>query len=223
MTLFIGLGHYKRTGKDSFANFLIQELAAVNPDLFVIKRSFAWKLKEVCHELYGWAGLREPEFYETEPGASLREVVLPGLAKSPRQIWVDFGTKAVRDQVYADTWRDYVFKGDHSVNGRQPNVVVVPDVRFPNETEEFEVRNGLLIKVVRPGYGPGKNRPDRELLGFNRWSNVIGDAGTMDSLRVWATQYALWITGRGKMPGRSPGDIQLALAVEHIEPWDGSE
>ena len=223
MTLFIGLGHYKRTGKDSFANFLIQELAAVNPDLFVIKRSFAWKLKQVCHELYGWAGLREPEFYETKQGEALREVVLPALGKSPRQIWVDFGTKAVRDQVYAGSWRDYIFKADHSINGRQPDVLIVPDVRFPDETTEFEVRNGLLIKVVRPGYGPGKNRPDRELLGFSRWTNVIGDAGTMDSLRWWAFLYAQWIAGRGKVPIRSPSEIQHALAVEDVEPWDGRE
>lgn len=219
MTLFIGLGHYKRTGKDSFANFLIQELAALNPELLVIKRSFAWKLKQICHELYGWAGLREPEFYETKEGELLREVVLPAIGKSPRQIWVDFGTTAVRDNVYKGTWRDYVFKADHSVNGRQPDVIIVPDVRFPDETVEIEVRNGLLIKVVRPGYGPGKNRPDRELLGFRRWTNVIGEVGTMSSLQHWARQYAVWIGAKGAMPDRSPAEIEAAMAVETVEPW----
>lgn len=224
MTLFIGLGHYKRTGKDSFANFLIQEIARFSPQTLVVKRSFAWKLKQICHELYGWAGLREPEFYETKEGEALREIVLPALGKSPRQIWVDFGTDAVRDRVYPDTWRDFVFKADQSTGGRQPDVMIVPDVRFPNETAEFEVRNGILIKVVRPGYGPGRNRPDRELLGFDRWTTVIGEEGTMESLHRWAIAWANWIGAiRGgwtaQFPSRSPDEIKAALAVENVEPW----
>ena len=220
MTLFIGLGHYKRTGKDTFANYLVDELASINPRLKVLKRSFAWKLKQVCHELYGWAGLREPEFYDTREGEVLREVVLPALGKSPRQIWVDFGTKAVRDQVYSHTWRDFLFKDESTY---AYDVAIVPDVRFPNETNEFEVRNGILIKVVRPGYGPGPNRPDRELLGFQRWSNIVGDAGSVESLRDWAHQYAVWIADNGPMPVRSREEIEAAIAVEKIEPWNPND
>ncbi|MBX7136244.1 MAG: hypothetical protein K1X67_26535 [Fimbriimonadaceae bacterium] len=224
MTFFIGLGHYKRTGKDSFANYLIQELAAIDPFGLYLKRSFAWKLKQVCHELYGWAGLREPEFYETKEGEKLREVVLPELGKSPRQIWVDFGTDAVRDHVWSGTWRDYIFRGDHAVNGQQPTVLIVPDVRFPDETNEFEVRNGVLIKVVRPGYGPGKNRPDRMLLGFDRWTSVIGEQGSMASLHAEARRWAEWIIRRkGPMPSRSREEIRRAMAVEKIEPWNADE
>src|SRR5260370_701390 len=151
MTLFIGLGHYKRTGKDSFANFLIQELRDLNPDIRVVKKSLAWKMKQICHELYAWAGLREPEFYETEEGGRLRKVVWPGVGNSPRQIWITFGTNAVRDQVYIDTWLRHFFSQDYDCD-----VLLVPDVRFPNEVNEFEIRNGILIKVVRPGYGPGR-------------------------------------------------------------------
>ena len=219
MTLHIGLGHYKRTGKDSFANFLISELAAFDPSIRVIKKSFAWKMKQICHELYAWAGLREPEFYESPEGEKLREVVLPAIGKSPRQLWVAFGTDAVRDRVYEDTWLRHYFEQDHDYE-----VLITPDVRFPNEVKEFEARNGILIKVVRPGYGPGPNVPDRALLGFDRWTSVIGEAGTMESLRRWAIEWATWIGnslrgGTPLMPLRSPADIEAALAVEKIEPW----
>ena len=71
-----------------------------DPNFTIGKRSFAYKLKQVCHELYGWAGLREPEFYETPDGEQYREVILPEIGKSPRQIWIDMGTKAVRRHVY---------------------------------------------------------------------------------------------------------------------------
>lgn len=212
--LFIGLGHYKRTGKDSFADFLIRALYYRKPKLKVVKKSFAWKLKQICFELYGWAGLREPEFYETVHGSELREIVLEEIGKSPRQIWIDFGTDAVREKVYERTWLDYMFKSEHNAD-----VIIVPDTRFINEADTMLSKNATLIKVVRPGYGPGKNKPDRELLGYKRWDNVIGDEGSMGSLQRWADTYAEWICG-GAPVVRTAEEIEAALAVEQIVPWD---
>lgn len=213
--LYIGLGHYKRTGKDSFANYLVAALAQVAPHLRVKKLSLAWKLKQVCHELYAWAGLQGPDFYETEAGGALREVVLTGIGKSPRQIWIDFGTPAVREQVYDRTWIDYVFKTDH-----QADVILVPDVRFENEATEIKQRGGSLIKVVRPGYGPGPNLPDRQLLGYDGWDWVIGDVGTMESLNAWANEFSWWIAGKAPRPFQSYEGMQRALGVETVEPWE---
>src|ERR1035437_2708896 len=97
----IGLGHYSRTGKDSFANYFLLHTPGA------IKIPFAWKLKSITHDLYSWAGLREPEYYETPEGALARDIVLPDLGLTPVQVWVKFGTPAVREQVYDKTWIDY--------------------------------------------------------------------------------------------------------------------
>lgn len=217
--LFIGLGHYKRTGKDSFADYLIQALANKHCGISVTKTSFAWKLKQVCFELYAWAGLKPPEYYETKEGAEFREVILPAIGKSPRQIWIDFGTKAVRDNVYERTWLDYVTRSTY-----QHDVVIVPDVRFGNEFEELLRADGLLIKIIRPGFSPGPNRPDRTLLGEQRWSNVIGTSGTMSELEQWANQYADWIAG-GDPVVVDQAAILAALNIEagSIDPWDGND
>jgi hypothetical protein len=32
--------------------------------------------------------------------------------------------------------------------------LVITDVRFPNEAEEIKRRGGIIIRVVRDGYGP---------------------------------------------------------------------
>lgn len=210
----IGLGHYSRTGKDSFANHLIAALDKMSPLLYVEKKPFAWKLKQVCYELYEHLGLRKPEFYETPEGEKQRNVVLPRIGKTPVQIWIDFGTPAVREQVYDKTWIDYVLRIDHGLD-----VMIVPDVRFPNEVEAMRDHGAHLIKVVRPGYGPRKSVADRALLGFKGWDNVIGEEGTMDSLKMWAERYAEWILG-GEPVVRSPESIEKALSVEVIEPWD---
>jgi hypothetical protein len=213
--IVIGVGHYKRTGKDTFANALIRKCYELNPKLRVIKQSWAWKLKQITHELYGWAGLREPEFYETKDGESLREVILPEIGKSPRQIWIDFGTPAVRECVYEHTWRDYLMKSDHDCD-----VMIVPDTRFMNEVEGIIHAGGHLVKVVRPGYGPGKNKPDRELQDFRGWDNIIGHVGTMQHLEDQAQLYAHWLCGRAVEPGCTGRQMGERLAVEVVEPWE---
>jgi len=106
----------------------------------------------------------------------------------------------------------------------QHDVVIVPDVRFGNEFEELLRADGLLIKIIRPGFSPGPNRPDRTLLGEQRWSNVIGTSGTMSELEQWANQYADWIAG-GDPVVVDQAAILAALNIEagSIDPWDGND
>lgn len=193
-TFVIGLGHTKRVGKDTFAHFLMDELSEQAPHVDVIKSSFAHKLKSITHELYRWAGLMPPEFYETPKGEKLREVILPELDKSPRQIWIDFGTTAVRNQVYERTWVDYLLK-----NNLGTDLLIVTDVRFPNEAISIQDMGGVLIKVVRDGFPPGKDVADQALIDFNGWNYIIGAGpnslqNLRDNAKIFATEIAR--TGR---------------------------
>lgn len=210
----IGLGHYSRTGKDSLANALIASLKEYDPSLKVAKIPFAWKLKQISHDLYGWAGMREPEFYETSEGEKYRDIILPAIGKTPVQIWVDLGTPAVREKVYQETWVDYLLKTE-----RDLDVLIVPDVRFPNEIQAMESVGAILAKVVRPGYGPRKTVADRALLGYAGWHYVIGESGRMGELREWANRFAWWLTG-GVKPVQTDEERASALAVEAVEPWE---
>lgn len=215
MTLIIGLGHYSRTGKDSFANFLTAAIRERAPHLRVIKRSMAWKLKQICFELYGWAGVMPPEHYDDPATEKDRDVVLPALGMTPVELWVAFGTKAIRNQVYDRTWLDYLMKTDHGAD-----VLIIPDVRFENEAVAVDKSGGVLAKIVRPGYGPRKTVADRMLLGYDGWHYVIGAEGTMDSLRASAEKFADWVAGVGPKPAQTNEERQIALAVEKIEPWE---
>jgi len=220
MTYYIGLGHYKRTGKDTFANFLLKELKTHG--VTAKKVSFAWKLKQVCYDLYGWAGHREPEFYDTPEGEKLREVKLEHLicddrpeGLSPRDLWIQMGTNAVREQVYQRTWLDYVLHTDFGVK-----VVIIPDVRFPNEAYGIKDIGGILIKMVRPGFYPDERpvpdhlNPDKALLTYTGWDYVLGESGDIRDLGEQAKQFADWIYGTGRRPNQSPAEIELALQIE---------
>ena len=210
----VGLGHYSRTGKDTFANYLVDYLHEYNPTLRVKKIPFAWKLKQICHDLYGWDGLREPEFYDIKENEYLRDVPLPTIGKTPVQIWVAFGTPAVREQVYDKTWIDYLLQTDQGLD-----VLIVPDVRFPNEVSAIEQLGGSLHKIVRPGYGPRKTVADRALVGYTGWHYVWGGNGLMSGLRHSAFEVCQWLT-RDVSPVQSAEERAAALAVEVIEPWD---
>ncbi len=216
-TLVIGLGHYSRTGKDTFANYLIALLGKHAPQVRVLKRSLAWKLKQVTHELYAWAGIQPPEHYETREGEKDRDIVLPALSMTPVEVWVAFGTKAVRNNVYDRTWLDYLFKTDH-----QCDVLIVPDIRFPNEADAIPATGGFSVKVVRPGYGPRKTVADRALMGYDGWDYVIGAEGTMSSLRCWAARFAHYIATSKDRPVQTDAERAAALRVEKVEPWEAT-
>jgi hypothetical protein len=206
MTMIIGLGHYSRVGKDTLANFLMECIGEYAPHLKTLKRSLAWKLKEITHELYGWAGLREPAYYEENGEA--RKIKLPVLNMTPVEIWVAFGTKAVRDNVYARSWLDYLLKTDFGCD-----VLIIPDIRFPNEADAVKAAGGKLIKVVRPGYGPLDTVADKALIGYAGWDYIVGAEGTMQSLKHWASVLAQAVITHEWI---EQNDKEQALEVEKL-------
>lgn len=216
MPRFVGLGHYSRTGKDTLANSAIKRLGEIAPHLRVIKRPLAWKLKQTCFELYEWAGMREPEFYDTPEGEPYRDIILPALGKTPVGVWVSFGTNAVRDNVYQNTWLDYLLKADH-----QADIVFVPDIRFPNEFDAFYgLPDSWMLQSVRPGYGPRKTIADRKLLGEDRWHRVIGVTGTMTEIYTWAAYLAENLAFGTPLPEQTLAEKEAAWAVQKIDPWE---
>lgn len=211
--IVLGIGHYSRTGKDTFAKYLIAELNKFLPEFRVARMAFGSKLKDICHQLYGWAGMREEAFYETAEGAALRDVPLPFINKSPVQIWIDMGTPAVRDSVYDRTWIDYLLNTDHKLD-----MMLIADTRFYNEVGAIREAGGWTIKVVRPGIGPRKSPADRQLLCARDWDYVIGESGQLSEIHRWASLFAQWMCGAPR-PIQTESERQAAYAVERIEPW----
>lgn len=182
----IGLGHYRRTGKTTLARMIVTAARKLDPDYQVAVRSLADKLKDIAHQLYGWAGLKAAWYYEEH--ADEREQILPAIGKSPRQIWIDLGTHAIRDRVYARTWIDYLLARDTWLDG-----TIIPDVRFYDEVTAIRKAGGLLVKVVRPGYEPGEDAADSALIGWEGWDEVVGHGGTLAELEKAAEEYAKWL------------------------------
>jgi hypothetical protein len=206
----VGLGHYSRTGKDTFANALVDWIGK-HSRLKAKKIPFAWKLKQICHDLYAWDGMREPEFYDTPEGEKFRDIMLPTIGKTPVEIWVAMGTPAVRQNVYQRTWIDFLLKSDH-----QCDILVVPDVRFPNEVDAIRETGGTVQKIVRPGYGPRNTVADKALLGYTGWDYVWGAHGDIDCLRVEAYRIGAALIDLDNWPVQSRDEKAFALSVEKL-------
>ena len=130
---------------------------------------------------------------------------------TPVEVWVAFGTDTVRKNVYEATWVDYLLKNAH-----QCEVLVIPDVRFPNEAEAIKSAGGKLIKVVRPGDGPRNTVADRALLDYDGWDYVIGSSGEMSELCDWACLFAMAARQEIAWPRQSEAEKTDALTTERV-------
>lgn len=180
----IAFGHRRRTGKDQAAKFLLTILRLARPGLKIAKTSFAYKLKDVCHQIYSWAGMKSPEFYESN--GEEKEKVLKPIGKSPRQIWIEFGTPAVREIVYDRTWVDYTLKSNKA------DVLIITDLRFPNEMNAVQNLDGVCIRIDRASAPRSDDVADSALsrVPIHMWDRIIPNNESLDVLYKQMKQLA---------------------------------
>jgi len=187
MATIIGIGHRSGHGKDTLGEYLVQSLQVILPKAKILKRSWAWKLKDSCYQLYAHCGLREPEFYETGEGRALRNTKLPKINLTPVEIWIKYGSYGVRDQVWDKTWTEWLY------NNTDADIVIASDTRFPVEAPYCE----YLVHCHNPRI------PNREgitvddvLSTFTDWNYRVVNDGTKAQLAVKAIQLSRDIYGR---------------------------
>ena len=172
--VIIAFGYKKMRGKDSSCNFLKDWLSLEKPDLKVKKLGFADKLKDISFQLYGWSGLKPGDYYESH--YNQKEVVLPLIGMSPREIWIGVGNKL--REVYEDTWIKYALYGNVDAD-----VVLIKDLGYPNEGEAVIKAGGFCYRVDRPDQ-PDIATDGREvsLDGWDGFCGIIKNVGTLRDL-----------------------------------------
>lgn len=173
--MIIAFAHRKRVGKDTAAKFLDTALRLERPGIKVRKVSFAAKLKDICHQLFGWAGLQPGVYYENPANESKREEVLPAIGKTPRQIWIEVGNKM--REVYPDVWVDNALRSLDS-----SYILIVTDCRFENEVNKIHELGGVVYKITRPDAPVSDDASDCALEGFAGFDGIIVNGGTLKDL-----------------------------------------
>lgn len=176
--IVVAIGHRKSTGKDTFAKFLSSHLKMNTRGKIIKVVGFADKLKDVCHQLFGWAGLKPGLYYEQENTYHERNLPLPvaidGVFKTPRDIWIEFGQHCRK--YYGKIWLDGVLKNTTC------DVLIIKDLRFPTEVEGVQEVHGQLVKVENPNIPDTDDEADCALVNFDGWHYIFNNLGSKEDL-----------------------------------------
>ena len=133
--MLLGITGPARSGKDTFAEVLVQ-------DFGWHRDSFAEPLRDFVAGLLGMSRA-QLELVKDRPLEKLDGV-------TPRRMMQTLGTEWGRELVHRELWiRALLWRaGGYLEAGRS---VVVPDVRFENEADAIRAAGGLVVHIARPG------------------------------------------------------------------------
>jgi len=106
--------------------------------------SFAAPLKEVAKLIY--------DLSDEQVNGDSKERLDPRYGVTPRYILQKLGTEGFRS-IYENTWVDFLVR-NYRKDFDPTQVVIVTDVRFPNEMKAIKEEGGVIWKLVRLD-GPG--------------------------------------------------------------------
>ena len=167
----IGISGYARTGKDTIADYLVENEGYT-------KISFSTPMKEAMYRLnpritvneiqntalrigvdvYGWEGLKE------------RSPDIRGLLQR-------FGTEVGREMFGEDFWVNYAL--DSIPDGGK---AVIADVRYPNEADAIRALGGKVFRVERDGVGPANAHASENALDRYEFDGTLYNQGTVRGL-----------------------------------------
>lgn len=136
--LLIGLHGRARTGKDTAARYLAAQFA-------LYSYAFADPIKAAITQLFSLS--------HAHIEGNLKEALLPGVGKSPRQLMQLLGTEWGREQVHPELWLLLAAQNiayQQEVDQSHYNGVVIRDVRFENEAAWIRSQGGHVVHILRP-------------------------------------------------------------------------
>jgi len=180
----IGFGFKKRTGKDYACSYLARRLWENGSSSSARILSFADPLKHIAHTLYSWAGVYSADWYKDRGDLPEdRETVLPKIGMTYRELLIKLGTKAIRENVFEDTWLE-IMREKIAVNRELGFTSLISDVRFLNELRLIQSLGGIAIHVERPDLTPTKDVADCALDGHELCFDhtITANTGELDLL-----------------------------------------
>lgn len=177
----IGLTGAAGSGKTTVARHIVETMGGE-------RRPFAGPLKQMLQTFLEDQGAGMAMAIRMVSG-DLKEEPTDYLGgRTPRQAMQTLGTewgRGLSPTLWVDAWRHGIERASlqASVDG-VPALIVVDDVRFPNEVEAIRQLGGLIIRIDRPGSGlegaAGRHASETEDLGEP--DMFIKNTGTIDQL-----------------------------------------
>lgn len=169
----IGLSGWARAGKDTVANYLVENEG-------YIKVSVANPMREALYRLNPTITIDELR------GVSLVSAVdglgweqLKSLSPDVRGLMQRMGTEVGREMFGEDFWVDAAFS-------RIPDgsKVVIADVRYPNEAKAVKALGGALWRIERAGGAPANSHTSETALDDYEFDHKLVNDGDISALEA---------------------------------------
>ena len=135
MFYLLGIHGKARTGKDTIANYLVQNQG-------FIRNGLADPVKRAAQQIFM---LTDEQTWNDE----FKEVVIPYWGMSPREMFQKVGTEGGRMVFGNDVWiKRWTY---HYTTYKDVTNYVVSDIRFQNEADYIRSLGGIVIHVTREG------------------------------------------------------------------------
>jgi len=195
---YIGVRGAKRSGKDTFTNYLVSELVIHLISRSIVRTSFAKNLRLAVAQIFGF----DPEFVFSDefkpfvthvyplPGRHMFDEEKP---LTGRELLQYFGSEVCRE-MDNDCWARAPFT---EVEREHDNALCfITDLRFPNEADQLLQHHSFIIKVERPGFDGDGHISERALDDFEDDDFIVDNSGTEEDLANEAKKIAAVIAER---------------------------
>lgn len=112
-----------------------------------------------------------------------KETPLAGLGKSPRQLLQSLGTEWGRQMVCSDVWLQAAYWRWEKAAAAGHGLIVVPDVRFENESRLIHDQGGEVWLIHRPGVEPVSAHVSEAGISLGQIDRLIVNDGSVEQLR----------------------------------------
>ncbi len=168
--LILGFCGYAGAGKDTAADQIMYE-----DSWFAGRAAFAYPMREMLYAL----GVPRRNMVDRE----LKEAPIPWLGgHSYRKLAQTLGTEWGRNCLGENFWVDAAFaRVKLLLEGH--DVMLITDVRFPNEAARLKAEGGYLIRINRPGLAPVNPHPSEEHVPHFKPDFDVDNDSTVEALR----------------------------------------
>lgn len=162
------IGGKARSGKDTLADFLIEELE--KKERKVCKVQVGQYIKYYAMKYFGWDGKEETK---------------------PRDLLLKIGTEIIRDKIDPDFHINRLIE-DIKVLSYFYDTFVVSDIRFPVEIEKpkMEFDNVITIKTIRESDELNEKQKshvtETGLDNYNSFDYIVDNSGSLEELKEQA-------------------------------------
>lgn len=194
-SVIIGLGYKKQQGKDTFAHYLRTEM--LRHGVSVKCMSFAQPLKAFCRGVFGLSSRQTDGTDEEKNSFAVGQdnPVKPGHALTARQVLQEVGVRM--KEPFPGIWAWALMqKAERSTD----DVVIVTDVRFPEEANMIRRAGGMLFEVFRPDSVSTDSHVSETAMADFEWDRVIVNDGDLVDLMQKARNLAAYVRREKRLP-----------------------